>query len=119
MNQCPKCKSVLNVDEKASGRCFTCGATFESNLPQNTNESISYSDNTIAKVLKIISIIILILGTIGSFAASFHDVYGRNEFSFTAFLIPETIVIISGVVFLGFSEVIKLLQDISNKLNKR
>ena len=116
MNQCPKCKSILNVDEKASGKCFTCGATFESNLPQNTNESISYNENTIAKILKIISITILVLGTIGSFATSFHDVYGRNEFSFIAFLIPETVVVISGILFLGFSEVIKLLQEISDKL---
>ena len=58
----------------------------------------------------------LILGTIGSFASSFHDVYGKNEFSFASFIIPETVTIISGVIFLGFSEVIKLLQEISNKL---
>ena len=55
----------------------------------------------------------------GSFAASFHDVYGRSEFSFATFLIPETVVVISGILFLGFSEVIKLLQEINNKLNKR
>lgn len=118
MNQCPKCKSILNMDEKASGKCFTCGATFESNLPQNTNKNIYYNENTIAKILKILSIVILVLGTISSFATSFHEVYGRSEFSFISFLIPETVVIISGIVFLGFSEVIRLLQDISNKLHK-
>ena len=83
MNQCPKCKSILNNDEKASGKCFSCGATFESNLPQNTISEINY---------------------------------GKNEFSFVSFIIPETVTIISGVIFLGFSEVIKLLQEISNKL---
>ena len=117
MNQCPKCKSILNMDEKASGKCFTCGATFKSNLSQNINEDISYNENIIAKVLKIMSIAILILGTIGSFNTSFHDEYGRSEFSFTTFLIPETVVIISGIVFLGFSEIIKLLQDVNNKLH--
>lgn len=116
MNQCPKCKSILNNDEKASGKCFSCGATFESNLPQNTISEINYNENTIAKMIKVIAITILILGTIGSFASSFHDVYGKNEFSFASFIIPETVTIISGVIFLGFSEVIKLLQEISNKL---
>ena len=82
MNQCPKCKSILNNDEKASGKCFSCGATFESNLPQNTIPEINYNENTIAKRIKVIAIAMLILGTIGSFASSFHDVYGKNEFSF-------------------------------------
>lgn len=116
MNQCPKCKSILNNDEKASGKCFSCGATFESNLPQNTILETDYNENTIAKIIKVVAIVILVLGTIGSFASSFHDVYGKNEFSFASFIIPETVTIISGVIFLGFSEVIKLLQEISNKL---
>lgn len=80
MNQCPKCKSILNNDEKASGKCFSCGATFESNLPQNTISEINYNENTIAKMIKVIAIAILILGTIGSFASSFHDVYGKMNF---------------------------------------
>lgn len=25
---CPKCKTLLNNDEKASGKCFNCGASF-------------------------------------------------------------------------------------------
>lgn len=36
--------------------------------------------------------------------------YGRSEFSFISFIVPETVVVISGILFLGFSEVIKLLQ---------
>ena len=116
MNQCPKCKSILNNDEKASGKCFSCGATFESNLPQNTIPEINYNENTIAKIINVIAIAMLILGTIGSFASSFHDVYGKNEFSFASFIIHETVTIISSIIFLGFSKVIKLLQEISNKL---
>lgn len=38
------------------------------------------------------------------------DIYGRKEFSFASFIIPETVTIISGIVFLGLSEVINLLQ---------
>lgn len=112
MNQCPKCKIILNSDEKASGRCFSCGATFESSLPLESN----YNENIMAKRIKVIAIVILIIGSIGSFASSFHDAYGRNEFSFASFIISETATIISGIIFLGFSEVIKLLQEISNKL---
>lgn len=38
------------------------------------------------------------------------DIYGRKEFSFASFIIPETVTIISGIVFLGLGEVINLLQ---------
>lgn len=31
---CPKCKTLLNNDEKASGKCFNCGASFSSVLPE-------------------------------------------------------------------------------------
>lgn len=37
MEICPNCKSKLNIDEKSSGRCFSCGATFESSLPNYKN----------------------------------------------------------------------------------
>ena len=117
MNQCPKCKSILNNDEKASGKCFTCGATFESTLPQNTiNPNSNYTNNIIGKALKIIGVLVLILGTIGSFVTSFHNVYGQSEFSFASFIVPETVSLVSGIVFLGFGEIIQLLQEISNKL---
>ena len=117
MNQCPKCKSTLNNDERASGKCFTCGATFESSLPQNTvTPSNAYSENMLGKALKGIGFIILVVGTIGSLATSFHDVYGQSEFSFASFIIPETVTIISGIMFLGFGEIIKLLQEIRDKL---
>ena len=46
----------------------------------------------------------------------FYEVHGRPEFSFTNFIIPEAFSLVSGIMFLGFGEVIKLLQDISNKL---
>jgi H+/gluconate symporter-like permease len=114
MNRCPNCGKILSEEEKIIYKCTSCGKKIESEITTQ-----NYTENTIAKVLKIISIIILILGTIGSFAASFHDVYGKSEFSFATFLIPETVVVISGILFLGFSEVIKLLQEINNKLNKR
>ncbi len=118
MNQCPKCKSMLNNDEKACGKCFTCGATFESSLPQNTvTSSCNFpKKNSVGKSLTIIGILVIILGTISSFSMSFYEVHGSPEFSFTNFIIPEAFSLVSGIMFLGFGEIIKLLQDICNKI---
>lgn len=48
MDRCPNCGSELNIDEKASGRCFTCNSVFESILPgdkkKNTQRTL-YSNN--------------------------------------------------------------------------
>lgn len=119
MNQCPKCKSILNNDEKASGKCFNCGASFSSVLPEDkkstqTTDTVS-NENIIGGILKAIGILILIAGTIGSIAIAGGDGY-RYEFSFVRFIIPEVGMIVGGMMFLGFSEIIRLLQDIKNKL---
>lgn len=116
MDICPNCKSKLNIDEKSSGRCFTCGATFESSLPNNGKQcNYQSSDNAIAKVIKICGIIIIILGTILSFIVAGGD--GKKyEFSLLRFLAPEAISIISGLIFIGFSEIIQLLEDIKNRI---
>ena len=34
----------LNIDEKLSGRCYSCGTTFESSLP-NVNKQYNYSNH--------------------------------------------------------------------------
>lgn len=116
MDQCPNCNSMLNGDEKAAGRCFSCGAAFESDLSKNTTFNSDYSGNKIGKMLKILGIAIFVIGTIGSFILSLHEVYGKYEFSFVGFIIPEMAIIIGGAMFLGLSEIIQLLQDIKNKL---
>ena len=116
MDICPNCKTKLNIDEKASGKCFSCGATFESSLFKD-NKQFNYqsSDNTVAKSIKVCGIIIIILGTILSFIVAGGNGQ-KYEFSLLQFLTPETISIISGLVFIGFSEIIQLLEDIKNKL---
>lgn len=73
------------------------------------------NENTIGGILKAIGILILIAGTIGSLVIAGGDGY-RYEFSFLRFILPEIGTIISGMMFLGFSEIIQLLQDIKNKL---
>lgn len=116
MDICPNCKSKLNIDEKSSGRCFSCGTTFESSLPKDSKQYNYQSfDNTVAKIIKICGIVIIILGTILSFIVAGGN--GRKyEFSLLLFITPETISIISGLLFIGFSEIIQLLEDIKNKL---
>lgn len=116
MDICPNCKSKLNIDEKASGKCFSCGTAFEPSLPKdNTRYDFHLSDNTVAKAIKICGIVIIILGTILSFIVAGGN--GRKyEFSLLLFITPEAISIISGLVFIGFSEIIQLLEDIKNKL---
>ena len=116
METCPNCKSKLNIDEKSSGKCFSCGATFESSLSKE-NKQLNYSsyDNTVAKLIKICGFAIIILGTILSFIIAGGNGY-KYEFSFMRFLTPELFSIISGLLFIGFSEIIQLLEDIKNKL---
>lgn len=116
METCPNCKAKLNIDEKSSGKCFSCGTSFESSLPKENNR-ISYSsaDNTTAKAIKICGIIIIFLGTILSFFVSGGDGQ-KYQFSLLQFLASEAICVISGLVFIGISEIIQLLEDIKNKM---
>lgn len=116
METCPKCKAKLNVDEKSSGKCFSCGTSFESSLPKENNR-INYSsaDNTIAKAIKICGVIIILLGTILSIIVSGGGGQ-KYEFSLLQFLMPEAICVISGLILIGFSEIIQLLEDIKNKM---
>lgn len=118
MDYCPKCKAKLNIDEKASGKCFACGATFNSSLSENNLTGKSgdlTSKNTIAQALKVCGIIIMVVGTIVSFVVANAGSLDY-EFSFSLFIVPEAASIISGLLFLGFSEIIQLLQDIKEEL---
>lgn len=112
---CPECKTLLNDDEKASGRCFNCGARFSAILPETKNDAsvpVSTGKNTIAGILKAIGFLVMIFGTIASIGIG-----GQGyEFSFASFLLLEIGTIVFGMVFLGFSEMLQLLQDIKNKM---
>lgn len=115
MEKCPKCGSSLNTDEKASGKCFSCGITFESNLPKQKNSSYSNDKNCIGNIIKWCGIIIIVFGTIYSFMSA-SDNEWKYQFSFLLFIVPEFISIISGIIFIGFSEIIQLLDDIKYKI---
>ncbi len=79
---------------------------------QQENDKQTSQGNTISGILKAIGFLILIIGTIGSFYIATQG----SEFSFGGFILPEIGTIVSGMLFLGFAEVIRLLQDIKDKL---
>lgn len=109
MDICPNCGKLLSEDEKILYKCISCGTKFK------PYSNIISSDNTVAKIIKICGIAIIILGTILSLIVAGGN--GRKyEFSLLLFITPEAISVISGLVFIGFSEIIQLLEDIKNKL---
>lgn len=111
---CPKCKALLNNDEKETGKCFNCGAIFSTVVPEIKNNSLVSGNgkNTIGSILGVIAVLIIIFGTIGSVYIG-----GQGyEFSFVSFILPEIGTIVSGMMFMGLSEIIQLLQDIKNKM---
>ncbi len=63
MDKCPKCGSLLNIDEKASGLCFTCKATFKTAISQEQifNMHENSKKNYLVKFILCLSIIFLIL----------------------------------------------------------
>lgn len=119
MDHCPKCNQTLNVDEKASGRCFTCGETFSSPIPQDTSKNDSSPfpltndepvTNGIAIWLRIIGVIILVLGVIISAKV------GTDSDSFWQFLTSLFPYIVASAILDGFAEIIILLEKINKKL---
>lgn len=106
--KCPYCGKVLTEDEKILYKCLACNKKIESDF----HEGLS-SYNNIGRVLKAIGIIIMVVGTIGGLIIACGN---KNGFPFASFITMVIASIVSGMMFLGFSEIIRLLQDINNKL---
>ena len=52
METCPNCKLKLNIDEKSSGKCFSCGTSFESSLPNDKKSHFkNNTKNNLSKFL--------------------------------------------------------------------
>lgn len=121
MNFCPKCKEPLNIDERSSGKCFSCGATFKPVVFDNSANRDSYqppkqiikdNENIVAKWLKIVSGIIVVFGLIGSVVLADQ---GRS-FSWETFLFSFFTCVVSSLFLDAMAEIITLLQDIKDKI---
>ena len=73
--------------------------------------------NKYAHTLHIIGIIIIILGVIGSLIAG--SATGYYSFNWTVALVGILSSVVSGIIFLGFSEIIELLDSINRKLDTK
>lgn len=73
-------------------------------------------ENSVANTLKIIAIAIYVMGTIGACIMANVDNGYSNEFSLSLFFSYEFYVIVCGTVFIGFAEIIRLLQYINQNI---
>lgn len=82
----------------------------------NTNEFKTISnDNVISNILIVIAVIIFITGFILGIFMGVENADVHSDFSALSALIYWIISLISGMSFLGFAEIIKLLETIKNK----
>lgn len=104
--KCPQCGTVLNNDELASGKCFTCSATFESTI---TNH-IDYEDkNAWASIIKTFASILFFVDIVSIFVLLYCAYDGIIIFSIAL------ISIFSCLLLFGFAEIINILHEINKK----
>lgn len=125
---CKKCKKELSNEMVKANLCWNCGEIIDKNLTDidtnydnieveaeySTEESVTSNNiNGIAKSIKVFSKIIMIVGSILNILVLF---VASRYHTFISFVTFEIIFILSGLLLLGFSEIIQLLQDIKNKM---
>lgn len=107
---CPHCKAVIHTSNSTSTKNY-----IEEYLKIHRDDSYSYGNqnltntNSIANALGIIGKITFILGLLTFIIALSNEI-------FVAAFVSIIVAIISGFMFLGFSEIIQLLQDIKNNM---
>lgn len=73
--------------------------------------------NTVSKILKIIGILEIIAGFVLGLVLGREEIGFSTYYEWSIILTWWTIGFVSGMLFIGFSEVIELLQKISDRLN--
>lgn len=134
--KCKNCGNELTQEMIDVNLCWTCGDIIDENFSEKNTEKNTIQENKdnlemfnvclqnnanisdrnlIGTILRTLGIMILVIGTIGSIviANGSGEIYHR--FSFLSFCIYEFITIVSGFVFIGFSEIIQLLHKINSK----
>lgn len=125
---CKKCKKELSSEMIKVNLCWNCGEIIDENLTDadtnyddieieteySTEEDItSNNSNSIAKSIRVFAKIIMIVGSILNVLVLF---VASGYYTFTSFFAFEMMFFLSGLLLLGFSEIIQLLQDIKSKL---
>lgn len=134
--KCKNCGEELTQDMIDVNLCWFCGDIIDENFSDQSAEATkpvtSNSDsikansskdddnslndkNIVGTVLKILGVIILIFGTIGSFILADSD-ERYYSFSFVLFISYEFAALLSGFLLIGFAEIIQLLASINSKL---
>lgn len=101
-------KQILSSDRTNYETC-----TEAENAAEENDSGDTYTRNNIATCLKAVGIIIFVVGTMSSFIYADDSSY---EYSWGKFFLYEAGTVISGMLFLGFGEVVRLLQNIKEKL---
>ena len=99
--------------EVASGKVIGILNNFEFTHSVDTDNCASGSPIILPIILKVIGILILIVGTITNFILI--DKY-EYEYTIFSFIVPELRTIVSGMILIGSAEIVKLLQDIKNRM---
>lgn len=100
--QSDRSESISLIDEKSE----TGSETYETH---GLNSS-----NLIGSILLFLGVLILIIGTFGSFVLANEN---QNSFMFSQFIIYEFASVLSGFMVIGLAQIIQLLHKINNKLN--
>lgn len=127
MNKCPNCNKELTQEMIDANMCWECGFILDKTLADEINDSVdtineksdlkkeelnnlpnyTKKEHPLSQVLKSISVILAIVGTIGSISIC------QSEFSI--FIIFEIVILIQCIFLFSFGEIIQLLYDIKNK----
>lgn len=109
---CPYCKAIVHTSNATSDKNYVEEylKVHKDNHGYNmsTNNKLN-ENNSIANALSIIGKVTIILGIISCILCLFSEEYTLS----ISFLVAS---LISGCTFLGFAEIIQLLQDIKDKM---
>ena len=100
-------KDLIDISDKEFEDIKKYYKKINANMEKKVEE-----ENTIAKVITVIAIIIFICGFIIGFILS-YDKY--DGFYFSILMLVWCVSAMSGIMLLGFAEIIKLLEKIKNK----
>ncbi len=113
---CPYCKAIVHTSNATSGKNYVEEylKIHKDNPSYNifTNNKLNKKNNSIANALGIIGKVTIVLGIIACILCLFSEDFEEHILSIP-FLVAS---LISGCTFLGFAEIIQLLQDIKDKM---